>query len=184
MKIAVGSTTSESKIRATEAVCARAFPGAETVAVPVATAVAAQPTSDEETIRGAFHRAREARRLADADLGIGIEGGVHRDRWGVWMCAWVAAVDRRGREGLSCGVRFRLPEWMASRALAGEELGAVVDRHLGRDTAHEELGAIGLLTRGLVDRQAALEQAVAAALIPFLAGVDRTVETRTDRDDG
>ena len=169
MKIAVGSTTSDSKIRATAAVCARAFPGAQVVAVPVASAVSAQPTSDEETVRGAFHRAQEACRLSDAELGIGIEGGVHRDAWGVWMCPWVAIVDRRGREGLSCGVRFRLPPWMASRALSGEELGAMVDAFLGDGNAHEELGAIGLLTQGLVDRQAALEQAVAAALIPFLA---------------
>jgi inosine/xanthosine triphosphatase len=169
MKIAVGSTTSASKIRAAEAVCARAFPGAQVVAVPVASAVSAQPTSDEETVRGALHRAQEARRLGDAELGIGIEGGVHRDVWGVWMCAWVAVVDRRGREGLSCGVRFQLPPWMASRALSGEELGAMVDAFLGHGNAHEELGAIGLLTQGLVDRQAALEQAVAAALIPFLA---------------
>lgn len=168
MKIAIGSTTSDSKIRATQSVCARAYPDAVVVAVPVTTAVPAQPTSDEETIHGALHRAREARRLGDADIGVGIEGGVHRDQWGVWMCAWVAAVDRDGREGLSCGVRFRLPDWMASRALAGEELGAIVDTLLGQGDAHEELGAIGLLTRGLVDRQAALEQAVAAALIPFL----------------
>ncbi len=173
MKIAVGSTTSESKVRATEAVCVRAFPDAQVVAVPVASAVSAQPTTDEETIRGALHRAREARRLCDADLGIGIEGGVHRDARGVWMCAWVAVVDRGGREGLSCGVRFRLPPWMASRALSGEELGAMVDASLGHGSAHEELGAIGLLTQGLVDRQAALEQAVAAALIPFLASARR-----------
>jgi len=170
MKIAIGSTTSESKIRATESVCARAFPNATVLPVPVASSVPAQPTSDEETIRGALHRAREARRLADADLGIGIEGGVHRDLRGVWMCAWVAVVDRHGREGLSCGVRFQLPEWIASRTLRGEELGAIVDAHLGHGNAHEEFGAIGLLTRGLLDRQAALEQAVAAALIPFLSG--------------
>jgi len=169
MKIAIGSVTSESKIRATESVCARAFPDARVVPVPVASIVPAQPTSDEETIHGAFHRAREARRLADADLGVGIEGGVHRDPWGVWMCAWVAVVDRDGREGLSCGVRFQLPEWMATRVLAGEELGAIVDTLLDHGNAHEEFGAIGLLTRGLLDRQAALEQAVAAALIPFLS---------------
>src|SRR5437899_11308302 len=127
MKIAIGSTTSESKIRATESVCARAFPNATVVPVPVASGVPAQPTSDEETIRGALHRAREARRLSDADLGIGIEGGIHTDAWGVWMCAWAAVVDRNGREGISCGVRFQLPPWMASRALSGEGLGAVVD---------------------------------------------------------
>jgi non-canonical (house-cleaning) NTP pyrophosphatase len=56
---------------------------------------------------------------------------------------------------------------MAARALAGEELGRMVDDLAGRG-AHEALGAVGLLTRGVVDRQAALEQAVAAALIPFL----------------
>lgn len=169
MKIAIGTATSGSKIRATEGVCARAFPAAQVVTVPVVSVVPPQPVTDEETIRGAFHRAREARRLGDADLGIGIEGGVHQDAHGVWMCAWVAAVDRHGREGLGCGVRFQLPSWMAERALAGEELGAIVDASLGRADAHEEFGAIGLLTQGLVDRQAALEQAVAAALIPFLA---------------
>ncbi len=173
MKIAIGTATSESKIRATQAVCSRAFPDAQVVAVPVTSAVSAQPVTDEETIRGALHRAREARRLGDADLGIGIEGGVHKDARGVWMCAWVAAVDRGGREGISCAVRFQLPPWMASRALSGEELGAVVDASLGQANAHEELGAIGLLTQGLVDRQAALEQAVAAALIPFLAPARR-----------
>lgn len=169
MKIAIGTATSESKIRASEAVCARAFPDAQVIAIPVTSVVSAQPITDEETIRGALHRAREARRLGDADLGIGIEGGVHKDAWGVWMCAWVAIVDRGGREGIGCGMRFQLPQWMASRALSGEELGAVVDEYLGNANAHEELGAIGLLTQGLVDRQAMLEQAVAAALIPFLA---------------
>src|SRR5256885_13449371 len=79
MKIAIGSTTSESKIRATESVCARAFSNATAVPVPVASGGPPQPTSDEETIRGALDRAREARRLADAELGIGSEGGVHRD---------------------------------------------------------------------------------------------------------
>lgn len=167
MRVAIGST-SESKVRATRAVCARAFPDAEVVVLDVPSGVAAQPTSDEETIRGALQRAGEARRTTDADFGVGIEGGVHEDRWGVWMCAWAAVVDRQGREGLSCGVRFRLPPWMAARALAGEELGAIVDAHLQHHNAHEEFGAIGLLTKGLVDRQAALEQAVAAALIPFL----------------
>ncbi len=94
---------------------------------------------------------------------------MQRDDRGVWMFAWVAAVDRDGQEGLGCGVRFRLPAWMASRALAGEELGAIVDGLLGQENAHEEFGAVGVLTQGIVDRQSALEQAIAAALIPFLS---------------
>lgn len=168
VKVAVGST-SESKLRATRVVFSRAIPDAQVEAVPVPSMVPAQPTSDEETIRGALHRAREARRAADADLGVGIEGGISRDVWGVWMYAWVAVVDRDRREGLGCGLRIRLPVWMARRALAGEEVGDIVDALAGTDEAHEALGAVGLLTQGLVDRQAALEQALAAALAPFLS---------------
>lgn len=168
MLIAVGST-SDSKLRTARAVYARVDPSAEIVAVPVDSAVAAQPTHDGETIRGALHRARESRARLDADYGIGIEGGVHHDEWGVWICAWVAVVDRSGHEGLGCGLRLRLPDWMAARAMAGEEVGDIVDALVGRDEAHEVLGAVGVLTRGLVERQAALEQALIAALAPFLS---------------
>lgn len=168
MRIALGST-SASKVRAARAVCARAFPGAVVEAVDIASGVSAQPRGEAETIRGARTRAREALRRLDADLGIGIEGGVHRDVQGVWVCAWAAVVDRAGREGLGSGIRFPLPEWIARRVLAGEELGAIVDAHLDVSDAHEALGAIGLLTKGLLDRQAALEQALLAALAPLLS---------------
>jgi len=168
MRIALGST-SDSKLRATRAVCARAFPGSAVEALEVSSVVAPQPRSDEEAIRGARHRAREARSRADADLGIGIEGGVSRDAYGAWLCAWAVVVDRTGREGLASGIRFPLPAWIAARALSGEELGAIVDAHLDQPDAHETLGAIGLLTRGLLDRQAAVEQALLAALAPFLS---------------
>lgn len=167
MQIALGSTSS-SKLHAVRAACARAFPGAVVTAVAVDSAVAAQPASEEETVRGARHRARAARQALDADLGIGIEGGVYRDDRGAWLCAWAAVVDRAGREGLASGVRVPLPGWIAARALAGEELGAIVDAHQQTPDAHEVLGAIGVLTGGLLDRQAALEQALLAALAPFL----------------
>ncbi len=167
MRIALGST-SESKVRAARAVFGRAFPGAEVVSVAVGSLVALQPTSEEETIRGALYRAHEARRATGADFGVGVEGGVHRDGRGVWVSAWVAVVDTTGHEGLGSGLRFRLPEWIARRAMAGEELGAIVDAYAGEPETHEAWGAIGLLTQGLVDRQAALEQAIAAALPPFL----------------
>ena len=168
MRIALGSS-SDSKLRATRAVCARAFPGAAVEAVDVASAVAAQPASEDETIRGARHRAREAQARTRADLGIGIEGGVYRDGRGAWLCAWAVVVDGAGREGLASGIRFPLPRWMAERALRGEELGTIVDGYLARPGSHEELGAIGLLTNGLLDRQAALEQALLAALAPFVS---------------
>ncbi len=182
MRIALGST-SASKVRAARAVCARAFPGAVVESLDVPSGVSAQPLHEAETIRGAQTRARAARARLDADLGIGIEGGVHQDAHGMWVCAWAAVVDRSGREGLGSGIRVPLPEWIARRALAGEALGAIVDRHLGTSDAHEALGAIGLLTKGLLDRQAALEQALLAALAPWLSDL-YTNPPRMDKDDG
>jgi inosine/xanthosine triphosphatase len=168
MRIAVG-TTSESKLRAARAVCGRAFPGAAVEGVQVQSGVAPQPTTQEDAVRGARRRAGEAQRLVDADLGIGIEGGVFQDEYGTWICAWAAVVERGGRESLASGIRFPLPGWMAARALRGEELGAIVDAYLDEPEAHEALGAIGLLTNGLLDRQTALEQALIAALAPVLS---------------
>ncbi|HEY3247176.1 MAG TPA: inosine/xanthosine triphosphatase [bacterium] len=168
MLVALGST-SDSKIRTVRAVFSRIDPDVHVVTVPVASVVPPQPVGDTETIRGALHRARESRIRTDADFGVGIEGGVHEDQWGVWMCAWVAVEDREGRQGLGCGLRLRLPQWMAVRALAGEEVGDIVDSLMGHAEAHEVLGATGLLTRGFVDRQASLEQALIAALAPFLS---------------
>lgn len=85
------------------------------------------------------------------------------------MCIWVAVSHRDGRESLGGGLRLRVPAWLAARALAGEEIGLIVDTLLASNDAHEALGAIGLLTGGLVDRQSALEQALAAALAPFVS---------------
>lgn len=183
MRIAVGST-SESKLRAARAVCGRAFPGAAVEGVEVRSGVAAQPANQEDTVRGARRRAREAQRLVDADLGIGIEGGVFQDAFGTWICAWAAVVERSGRESLASGIRFPLPGWMASRALAGEELGAIVDAYLDEPEAHEALGAIGLLTNGLLDRQAALEQALIAALAPMLSARLYARKTVEDKKSG
>ncbi len=177
MRVALGST-SESKIRAARAVFSRVFPGAQVDAVPVPSGVRAQPIGDEETIRGAEQRARDARQAVNADFGVGIEGGVHPDGRGVWMCVWVVVAHRDGRESLGGGLRVLLPAWLAARALNGEEVGVIVDTLLGTEDAHEALGAIGLLTAGLVDRQSALEQALAAALAPFLAA------PLYDRDEG
>lgn len=162
-------STSDSKLRATRAVFARIDPQASVEAVPVDSAVSEQPIGDQETVAGALQRARESRRIADADFGVGIEGGVHQDDRGVWLSAWVAVVDREGREGLGGGLRVMLPGWIANRAMAGEPVGDIVDRLLDKRDAHEALGVIGLLTRRLVDRQAALEQGLLAALAPFLS---------------
>lgn len=167
-RIAVGSKNPV-KVAAVRAVLAPLAPGAEIVGVAVASGVPDQPWGDEETIRGARARAAAALAALDADLGVGIEGGVVEERdGGVRTCAWAAVVARDGRDGVGGSLAMPLPATVARLLREGVELGHAMDRVTGaRDTKHGA-GAVGILTAGLVDRQRAYEVLLAYALAPFL----------------
>jgi inosine/xanthosine triphosphatase len=167
-RVAVGSTNPV-KIGASRAVMERLAAGAEVVAIAAASGVPDQPWGDEETIRGALARARAARHATDADLGIGIEGGVVANEDGsVRTCAWAAIVTRDGREGVGGSLVLTLPAHVAELVRSGVELGAAMDRVTGARNVKHGLGAVGILTRGLVSRQQAYETLVAYALASLL----------------
>ena len=73
VKIALG-TKNPAKIKAGE-LAAREL-SAELISIDVSSEVSEQPFSDEETIDGAINRARNAMKEADAEFGLGLEGGV------------------------------------------------------------------------------------------------------------
>jgi len=164
MHVAVGSGNPV-KVDAVEA----ALPDARVASVPVESGVSEQPFGLAESIEGAETRARRA--LDDHDLAVGIEGGVARlpDAEGLWLVMWAAATDG-DRWGRGDGPSIRLPDDIASRVDAGEELGPVMDDVLGEEEVARSQGAAGALTGGVIDRQGALEAAVAGALGPFLTG--------------
>ena len=86
------------------------WPEAEIVALTVPSGVSEMPMSDDETITGARNRARAAREAVNADLGFGLEGGVHSDPLGLLLQGWVVVTDGNGREGvgmLPVGCRCR-----------------------------------------------------------------------------
>ncbi len=166
--VAVGSTNPV-KIAAARRVLETVVSGVRSEGVAVASQVADQPFGDEETIRGAITRARAARELLNADLGIGIEGGVVEGSSGeMRTCAWAAVVSSDGRTGIGGSLAMALPDAVARMIRDGVELGHAMDRLVGeRDTKHGK-GAVGILTAGLVDRQRAYEVLVTYALAPFL----------------
>ena len=57
---------------------------------------------------------------------------------------------------------------IADRVRDGEELGPVMNDVLGEDEVAKKQGAAGALTGGIIDREGALESAVAGALGPFV----------------
>lgn len=140
----------------------------EGVAVP--SGVPEQPLGDDETRRGAMARARAARAALDADIGIGIEGGVvDDDGTSMRTCAWAAVSLRDGREFIGGSLAMPLPPAVAALVRRGVELGHAMDAITGGQDTKHGAGAVGILTNGLIDRQRAYEVLVTYALSPLIA---------------
>ncbi len=167
MKIAVGSTNPV-KVTAVRKVISRIWSEAEIVPISVPSGVSDMPMTDAETRLGAQNRAVAAREKLDADFGIGLEGGVHPEPFGLTLHGWVVVVDENGRVGIGGGGRLPLPENIAQKVLAGTELGHVMDEVLGDLNVKQKGGAVGALTNGLILREEAFALAVAYALAPFV----------------
>jgi inosine/xanthosine triphosphatase len=166
--IAVASTNPV-KIRAVQEGFQRMFPGQEweMLAVPAPSLVGNQPFSDEETLTGAFNRARGAAGLQPlADYWVGIEGGIEVHGTEMAAYAWVVILGG-GQEGKSRTGIFYLPRRVAELIHAGKELGEADDIVFGRSNSKQENGAIGLLTGDVIDRVQLYEHAVILALVPF-----------------
>lgn len=170
-RVAVGSMNPV-KLGAARSVVQRLVPGAEVIGVAVASGVPDQPWGDDETIRGAITRARAALNVTDVDTGIGIEGGViATDNGSVRTCAWAAVATRDGRVGVGGSLAMTLPPRVAELVLEGMELGHAMDAVSGTRNVKQGVGAVGILTHGLVTRQQAYEMLVAYALVPLLDAV-------------
>ncbi|MBC8086239.1 MAG: inosine/xanthosine triphosphatase [Phycisphaerae bacterium] len=171
-RVVVGSTNPV-KLAAVRAVIARVAPDAAVQGVAVASGVPDQPWGDEETRQGAAERARRALlhdAHADADLGVGVEGGVVQEPDGtVRTCAWAFVCTRDGRQGVGGSLAIVLPPEVADLVRAGTELGHAIDAVAKLVDSKRRSGAVGILTGGLIDRQRAYEPLITYALAPFLA---------------
>jgi inosine/xanthosine triphosphatase len=163
MKIAVGSTN-PTKTRAVENVLRVLFSEIELVALEVSSGIGAQPVGDQQTRRGAFNRARAALEATGAEWGFGLEGGIVQTEFGTMTNAWCVVVARDGRVGVGGSANMLLPERVADRVLQGVELGHAMDEYASIEDVKRKMGAIGVLTRGLLDRQGAYEYIVKLAL--------------------
>ena len=157
------------KVRATQSGFQLMFPR-RTVRVEgleVPSAVSSQPRTDSETLHGAEARTARAREsVPTADFWVGIEGGIDEMATGMVAYAWV--VVRSGNlVGRAKTGTFFLPAAVAELVREGMELGAADDLVFGHTDSKRKTGAVGLLTRGAIDRVALYGHAVALALIPF-----------------
>lgn len=146
------------------------WPEAECSAVPlsVASGVADQPMTDQETLQGALNRVQNAQAAQpEADFWIGLEGGVEEMEGELTAFAWI--VIRSGTQlGKARTGAFFLPPAVAALVKQGVELGEADDQVFGHSNSKQQGGAIGLLTHNVLDRKQLYQQAVVMALVPFI----------------
>ncbi|HZG71366.1 MAG TPA: DUF84 family protein [Chondromyces sp.] len=126
---------------------------AEFIFVQADSGVSEQPFSDEETVQGAVNRAEGALGTGEAQIGIGLEGGVVETPAGLFLCNWGALAETGKPTLVAGGARILLPEAVAFRLRNGEELGPVMDEYCQRENIRSKEGAIGVFTNGLVTRE-------------------------------
>jgi inosine/xanthosine triphosphatase len=191
MKLAVG-TTNRAKLDAVRDALARlplgrsdggesdAHDRHEIVGVATESGVSAQPFSAAETRRGALARAMGALAgAADADFGIGLEGGIEQVPAPApggdaehFVVGWACVVRRGdpGAPGFGSSARLELPpSFLAQlRSGAATELSQVIDRFAADRDLRSSLGVEGLLSGGALLRAECYTHAVVFAFSRFV----------------
>ncbi|HVM75385.1 MAG TPA: inosine/xanthosine triphosphatase [Candidatus Saccharimonadales bacterium] len=142
----------------------------------VQSGVSPTPTSREELMQGARHRAEalhETLRQQNiaVDFFVGVEGGldvvVENAVRRVFLESWAYVCDgERGHFG--CGGSIELPEALAEKVLSqGVELARAIDVFAGAVGIRDGQGAWGVLSNSLISRQDSFRLATIAAFAPF-----------------
>ncbi|MCR4324097.1 MAG: inosine/xanthosine triphosphatase [Candidatus Curtissbacteria bacterium] len=168
MIIAVGSKN-PTKIKAVKVVVNKLFPGAKVESVDVKSGVSDQPKTDEETMKGAITRAKNAQKATNADFGIGLEGGMHKIGKDWFECGWIAIVDKNGKIGIGSSSRWQVSKKISKPLLKGQELADVVNELTGRDDVHVKEGIMGLITKNHLPRYKAYSHGIIFAFAPFIS---------------
>lgn len=135
------------------------------------------PISRVETMQGAKHRAEFLRQIAREQeqpwqFLVGLEGGVEVmnlcGRRRVFLESWVYVSDRSGEGHYGQSGAIALPEDLATRVVdEGIDLSQVIDAYAGAQGIRDNLGAWGVLTRGLITREEVFRIATINAFSPF-----------------
>ncbi|ARM75019.1 DUF84 family protein [Acidianus manzaensis] len=138
---------------------------AQVIDVEVSSGVSNQPFC-KETLIGARNRALNSIKITNADIGIGIEGGLCIENYKMLAYAVVYVIDKYGNENFSKSASFVLPKNVIRHIIQGMELGHAIDIEYSRhDSKHNE-GAVGILTK-YIDRKKLYVEPVILALYPF-----------------
>lgn len=166
MKIALG-TESKKKRELLEEVLSQLGIDYTLEVFPVPSGVSDQPITRAETKRGSINRAKRAlKQSKDADIGVGIEVGYHRDRHGEYeMFCWTTLVDTENTVTSAQSHSVTLPTFYQDIIHKNLYLGDHVNTHLELQTTqmHQHVGVL------IKERHEFIGVAIKSALIHYLA---------------
>ena len=160
--IAVGSLNPV-KIEAVRSVMERIYGQVRIFAYDAPSEVPEQPFG-EQTPQGAKNRAKNA--IHGHTLSVGIEAGVFEMLDSLYDIQYCAVLDRDGRYTVGTGSGFRYPDRVIELVRGGMTVGDAMKKVYSGDNPGKSQGAIGILSKGLLDRKSLTEQSVLAAMIP------------------
>jgi inosine/xanthosine triphosphatase len=169
LRVAVG-TSNRVKVEAVTQAFRTAFPGlaVKVRQIRVRSGVPEQPT-EAETYRGAQLRAERALAAShDADYAVGVEAGLMRSAiLGRHLdVQYVVILDKEGGRSASHGGGFYYPRHVEEEILRGRTVSAVLGPIAGDPRLGSTSGAVGFLSKGVVDRRELTRHAVLLALVP------------------
>jgi inosine/xanthosine triphosphatase len=157
------------KINATRLAFEQTFPDKvfQFEGVSISSDISDQPMSSNETLKGAVNRSNNAKlECMNADCWIGIEGGVEKKGKEMQVFAWIY-IQSKEMVGKARTATFDLPKKIIELIDSGMELGDADDVIFNRKNSKQKNGAVGILTKDLIDREKYYTHAIIMALIPF-----------------
>lgn len=132
--------------------------------------VSDQPMTSQETWRGAYNRAKNAKKLIpEANFWVGMEGGIDKDEEGRMIAfAWMCIIDENDNIGKGQTGVFYLPPKVQKLVEEGIELGYANDQVFNEVGSKQKGGAVGSLTNTALGRTEYYEQAMILAMIPLV----------------
>lgn len=170
IKAAIASKN-PAKVKAVEAVLEKLEMAYDLAQADVESGVSAQPLSLEETRQGAVNRSKSAL-TGTLDLAIGLEGGVYDLEGQMYLCNWGALWTKEGRLYTAAGAQIPLPDEIAGKLRAGQELGPVMDVFANETGIRHHKGAVGILTAELVNRNEMFEHIVSLLVGQYIRDID------------
>lgn len=166
--IGVGSTNPV-KINATRNAFSKFFSNIKIIPKKVNPGISPQPMTDEEMVTGAINRAKKVFNEINPNFGVGLEGGVVKYKFGVFVRGWVAVYDGKTL-GVASTASIQIPSLIWDRLSSNRklELEDIMEEISGIDRIGDKIGAFGFLTEGKYDRERAFEDAIICALAPII----------------